>query len=249
MRTKTAALLLGLFAAVQAGAETNQAPFCCRDPIRIFHQGAQANLTPLFKWWVEQGEGKNRAATAPASMEAGETNRPLWAWKRVTGVKAQETESGWVLDADVASSPATRTNEWIVLLHPPTTEAQEYDFLQSLSAQYEQRITNDARAQQAYLKAAQNAETRAAAARSWGMKTQWQSSSFVQLAARERNAAQAALNDEQQTQKALDQTRKQLAVMPSREGQYEVDCFALETGRNQQGLPIFDTGEVNTGSE
>lgn len=235
---KRAGLLVLLFAAVPVLAQTNQTTYCCRYPLRVFYESETVNLTPLFQWW------KQHASQQPGAGEA-EANRPLPGWKRVTGVKAQELEYAWVVNAEVFTSPTIRTNEWIILKDPPAAEEQAYYNLKPLPAQYQQQITNDARAYQAHLKAAQNAETRAQAdARSWGWKTRWRANDYNQLAAEERAAAGAARNDERQTQQALDRTQKQLNAIPSVKGRYLVDCFALEIGRNSQGLPIFDLGEI-----
>jgi len=247
---KTAGFIL-LLAAVSATAQTNQTPFCCRNPIRIFNESQTVNLKPLFQWWMQrekedQGKRPGTGAVTVASLDYADPNRPLAAWKRVTGVKVQETDFTWVVDAEVAIGPTTRTNELIILKNPPTAEEQQYYNLKPLPAQYKLQITNDARAYQADLKAEQNAEARAnTEARSLNLKARWRADGFNQEAARERDAADAALNDKLQNQQALDQVQKQLDAIPSVNGRYQVDCFAMESGRNSQGLPIFDPGEVS----
>jgi len=242
MSIKIIGLLLLLSAAIPALAETNQTLFCCRNPIRIFNESEIVNLTPLFQWWKQQAGGKPGTT---AEADYAEANRPLSAWKRVMGVKVRQTEYAWVMNAEVAASPTTRTNERILLQHPPTAEEQRYDNLKPLPDEYNRQITNDEHTYQADLKAEQAVEIRAKTdVRSWGWKTRLRANGYDQQAKEERAAADTALNDEKQTQQALERTQKELDAIPSVNGQYQVDCFALETGRNSQGLPIFDPGEV-----
>jgi hypothetical protein len=226
----------------QTSAPTNPAPICCRHPYRALGAGT-VNLTPLFEWWRQQGgETSNPTPVFPGGVEVPQ--RPLSAWKRITGSKTAEVEGAWVLQAEIASRPGTRTNEWILLRNPPAAEEDQYYNLKALLPLYDTEISNDLRLEQADEKAADQAVARAKAD---ARNAKWTRQSLPgdhQLIARKRAAAAAALKDQQQAEPARDLVRKQLAAIPSADGQYQVDCFALETGRNRRGQLVFDAGAV-----
>jgi hypothetical protein len=232
--------LIVLFSAISVLAQTN-VPSCCRYPIRSFGGSGTANLTPLFQWWMaHSGPG------AATTDDNAQSDRPLSAWNRITGFKVGELEYSWVVDAVVATSPTTSTNERIILKNPPAAEEQQYDTLSELLPQYSQQITNDTRAYQADLKAEKNANARAANdAHSNSWRTRLNAGNYSRQAATLRDAADAALNDEKQYEQARDLVRKQLAAIPSVGGRYKIDYFAMEIGRNRQGTPIYDLGVIN----
>lgn len=221
--------------AVMVLAQTNRVP-CCRYPLRSF-SGDTVNLAPLFQWW------ETHASDNSTNTGDDYSDRPLAAWKRITGVKTEAFESSWLVNAVVATDPATHTNEQIVLKNPPAAEEQQYYALKALLPQYDAQITNDARAYQADLKAQQKADARAAAdAKSRNVIARTYTGNYDRLAASDQDAASAALSDEHQYEQARELALKQLTVIPSAHGHYEIDCFALEIGRNRDGTPIFDMG-------
>jgi hypothetical protein len=65
---------------------------------------------------------------------------------------------------------------------------------------------------------------------------------YRQLAAKKAAAAATTLADWQQIEQARERARKQLAAIPSSDGQYQLDVFALELGRNRSGQLVFDAG-------
>jgi hypothetical protein len=226
-----------LFSVLAVCAQTNT-PNYCHYPIRSFGGRGTVNLTPLFQWWMAH-DGKKTATPD----DYADTDRPLSSWSRITGVKVAELENSWLVDAVIATSPTTRTNEQIILKNPPATDEQQYYALEALLPEYNLQITNDARAYQADLKAERNADAHAGAdARSMNWRARVNAGNYSQLAARKRDAADAALSDEKQYEQARDWVMKQLNVIPSVGGRYKIDCFALEIGRNRQGLPVYDVG-------
>lgn len=240
--------ILGLVFLLAAGsvfAQTNHAPYCCRYPYRVLGEGKVVNLTPLFQWWTGHG-GQNQDQPA-ATADYPDPTRPLTAWKRVTGITTAELDAGWVVNAEVATSPTSRTNEWIILRHPPAAEEYQYGNLQSLLAQDDEQMTNDLRASAEDLKVAKRAEDRANGYASSISKSvrHYYGTDYEQLAVRYRNASAAALADEKQYEATRKQTQKLFDDLPGAKGQYVLDCFALELGRNSKGQLVFDVGAAD----
>jgi len=211
-----------LLVTLSAAGQTNPPPFCCRQPYRILGIGRPVDVSPLIQWWTNQ----TRVAALP--LNAARPVRPLSAWKRITGFKTGQVDDAWVLHAEIAISSTETTNEWILLKNPPAAEAAQYYQLQYLIPQYEQQIVADKRKQAEYTKAVKkNTELASQINQSYS-----------------KAAAAAALADQQAAQLALDQARQQIKTIPSVDGQYQIDVFALELGRNAKGQLIYDPGVV-----
>jgi hypothetical protein len=253
---KTALVLLMLLAALAVPAQTNQPPKCLRQPLRQFG-GGWADLTPLFQWWEQQGAGAsnpptnpvasslptNAVAATPAPGGAGAVStRPLGAWKRITGQKTAEGEGVWQVEAEIFTSPTDRTNEVILLKNPPAAEESEFYRLQALVAQYDGQITNDQHLYKTYAAAELKVAAQARVAAQGDKWERENAGAYQQRAMKEQAAAQAAQANEQQAEAARTQAQQQLDALPGAEGRYELDCFALEVGRNRGGQRVFDTG-------
>jgi hypothetical protein len=219
-----------------ASSQTNQSPLCCRSPVRGI-RNASVNLTPLFQWWTNH---QSSGATTIISLDSP---RPLAAWKRIVGTKSTELELCWVVDADIFANPSTSTNARIILQNPPVQEAQQYDSLKSLIPQYSLQITNAQKAYQEHLKAEQRDQARANHyLQYWNWFPRAAGESYLQQANRERAAASAAQNEEREAQQAVDLAEKELSAIPSSQGDYLIDCFALDTGKTYKGLAVYDVG-------
>lgn len=240
-------LLTGWSAAAQTPppAVTNAPPpFCCRYPYRVLGVGQPVDLSPLIQWWT------NQTQMAALPLNAARPPRPLSAWKRITGFKTGELDSAWVLRAEIAFSTTDQTNEWIILKNPPAAEAAQYYNLQYLIPQYEQQIAADRRKQAESTKAAKkNTELASQISQNFSKSIRWNAPYYTQLAEQSKAAAAAALDDQKATQQALDEARQQLKLIPSVDGQYQVDLFALELGRNARGRLIYDAGGVYGGTQ
>jgi len=238
--------LFVVLAALSVSAQTNPAPDCCRHPYRSFERGV-VTLTPLFDWWRHGGletSGEHLLGTAPLVFTNGvDPRRPLKAWKRITGVRTGELDGAWVVNAQIAISPLVQTNEWILLRNPPAEEEQQYYNLKALVPQYEAQIASDQQTYRSDEKAEKKATAKAEADAQAGSKMiRVNTYDEKQAAARKQKAADAARDDEQQAEEALHQARKQLAAIPSADGQYQLDIFALELGRDRRGQLVFDAG-------
>lgn len=219
-----------------ASSQTNQSLLCCRFPVRGI-RNANVNLTPLFTWWT------NHQSSGASNMVGLDSPRPLAAWKRIVGTMSAQLEGGWVVDADIFAGPNTSTNARIILQNPPVQEAQQYVFLKSQIPQYLLQITNAEKAYQEHLQAEQR--DRASAnhyLQYWNWFPRASGEAYLQKANRERAAASAAQNEQQQAKRALAVAEKELAAIPSSQGDYHIDWFALDTGKTYKGLAVYDVG-------
>lgn len=233
--------LLILLAALPAWAQTNEAPYCCRYPLRTLRGNGTVDLKPLFNWWIQRG-GKNDV-DATAASDYVDLSRPLTAWKRIKGEVTSQRDGVWVVDAQIYTTPAAKTNEWILLQHPPVYEEQQYYYLKQEIAQDDEAITNDLQTRAAQLKAAKRAEDHANRdARDFAKSVRAYSYNYDQIAARDKQAAAATMNDEKGYEQDRDQAQKLLKGIPAKEGKYVLDCFALELGRNSRGQMVYDAG-------
>lgn len=248
MKTTGLFLLLMLTMAANVSAQTNQDWLACRYPVRVFGNRAAVDLTPLFQWWLQQPAASTTATNHDTAADATpDAERPLAAWRRITGTKAGDLPSGWVVNAVIYTSPTIHTNARIILKHPPVTEEQTYYALKARLDAATLQITNDQRSYQADTHAAQRAEDRARAwLRSGSKVANLNASHYTRLAAREHEAATAALNQQQQLEAARPLVQKQFDDIPAVNGQYYIDWFALASGQTKAGVLIYDLGMVVT---
>jgi len=229
--------LLFLSFVVNGWAQTNQAEGC-RYPFRTFGNAA-VNLSPLFQWW-NQHAGDFHATN---DMDVA-TSRPMSAWHRITGTKIGELEYSWVVNARIYVSPGTYTNARIILKNPPVAEEQSFYALKNELAAVAQQMTNDQRKYRADTQAAQRAEARV---RAIEYNQSWKAppTGEITRAAKDKQAAAAALLNQQQLEQMAAQAESQLQTIPSLNGQYLIDWFALKIGADKNGVPIYDLGVVN----
>lgn len=241
---KSALMILLLFLAAAAVAQTNERRAACRQPIRLFSGNAAVNLTPLFEWWQQQPLVSKTGTNLDATTDSGDA-RPLSAWQRITGVKAGDVGNSWVMNATIYTSPTLHTNARIILNHPPAAEEQTFYALKAGLVQAGQLITNAQRTYQADNKAAQRDGARAQAYRRSRTKVARDGFDYyTRLANRKRAEATAALDQQRQLEAARTQMEKQLAAIPAVNGRYVIDLFALNLGTNKHGVPVYDMGVV-----
>jgi uncharacterized protein YhaN len=239
--------LLGAFA---VPAQTNQGWPTCRGPVRVFPGRSTVNLTPLFNWWAHQplvitnvpvGAGTSTNTNSLAT-------RPLAGWYRVTGTKVGVYGASWVVNAILYTSPTSATNARIILNHPPAVEEQQFNNLEAQLTDLDQRLA-DTRGQ---YEVDTNAEAQAHALVETYRRSLSKVASdgvFVNTRTQQakHNAAALALNQMDQLEAARRQVEDQLRTIPSDNGVYQVDWFAVLQGRSKQGVPIFDLGLVSAG--
>ncbi len=178
----------------------------------------------MFRWWT------NRHGA-----------RPLTAWVHITGPVAATNGWNWIIQARLdtprarAKAPdhdgATANGEVrITLQHPPVWELQEFA-----------RLTAQLQALNDQAQALSN-QVSAAAARIRQIHSSRLRSRLLALEAREltasENQAKALLAA---VRRQIADCRARLAAYPSG-AKYTVDCLALDTGGELDGLPIYDYG-------
>ena len=251
----TGLIVLGLsLAALAAPAQTNPAGLMYRNPVRVFGAHATANLTPLFQWWAQHPAATNDADFTPADLAPGtdasiEYDRPLAAWHRVTGLHAATVGGSWIVDAVIYTSPTSRTNCRIILNHPPVSEEQAYLALQGQLAQTVQQISDASAIYDDAVKAEEKDKDLAAARRrSWSKAAPASVATYRRLAAKKHQEAESAAFQKEQLEAARNRLEQQLEAFPATNGAYCVDWFALMQGRNKQGMPVYDPGQLVSGA-
>lgn len=238
----TGLIVLLLATLTAAAAQTGEGRTVCRNPIRVFSGHATVDLTPLFQWWTQQEE---MMATNHNVEMNSETERPLPAWRRVTGTKVAMTGASWVVDAAIYTSPMVRTNERIILNNPPAVEEQNYYALKTQLADAEQQIANARRIYEANTNAEQKAWERVEMYHhSLSKVASTGINQYSRIAEQRHATAVSALDQLDQLEATRNELEKHLKAIPSAHGIYRVDWFAVFLGRNKQGVAIYDLGLV-----
>lgn len=245
----TGLLIFWLAAATVAAAQTSPSWEICRYPVRVFPGGAMVNLTPLFQWWARQPlVGPNPKARSDTNSSPAD-DRPLSSWYRVTGTRLGDIGASWVLEATIYTSPTVHTNARIILNNPPIFEEQSFDDLKAQWEDAEQRVLEATRVYSANT----NAEAQARATEQMYRHSISKVARdgvvvYKRLAVEKQDAAAAALDQVNQLAAARDQIGRQMELIPSLNGTYQIDWFAVLVGKSKQGVPIYDPGMVRSTS-
>lgn len=245
---KITGLVVFLLSVLTATAQTNDSGRPdCRNPVRLLGKRGAVDLTPLFEWWTAQKSAMTNESTA----EGGGTNafsaagRPLAAWFLITGRKVAVVGDSWLVDAAIYSSPAVSTNARIVLRNPPVQEEERFNSLQSRLEELEQFIANIRSRYYADSNAVIQAQSMMDQdRRGWGKRVTADYAVNYRIKAKKQDAAATDLRQLTQWQSSYDQLEIQLQAIPSDHEVYQVAWFAILRGRNQQGLMIFDVGQL-----
>ena len=195
--------------------------------------GRMVDLTSLCVWWT------NHSGT-----------RPLSGWVHLTGAVTSTNSWGWLVAAPAPTQAHTPKSEAdktspegtghkALLLHPPLQDIAAFgqlsDQLKSLN---EQR--NQCAKEEGNIKGMEKAVSQEqSAARHNRVRSSALAQESKSLSARDKEAkAQLDLLDKQ-----IRAIKSELARYPSSE-HYVLDCFALDTGQEQNGIPVYDHGSV-----
>ena len=244
-------IIFGLATMLAGAAQTNDWPVC-RYHLRVF--GAHAvDLTPLFQWWQRQPAAGKEASYSAADIDIDSnapavTDRPLSAWHHLTGKHVGTTTAGtWVIEAEIYTSPTSRTNARIILNHPPVQEEQNYYTLKAQLAEANLEITNSQKTYQADVKTAQTDQQRE---QSYGRyrtrRAEVDAQIYAQQASQKQDNASTAASNKQQLETMRTQIEQQLKTIPAEDGKYYFDWFAVMVGRTKSGVPIYDLGQVSS---
>jgi hypothetical protein len=161
--------------------------------------------------------------------------RPMEPWLHVVGPILREDPQGWIVDAAVESGPGKGNPSKILLIHPPRKEKDR--FAQKLTLVSNPPPPPDYSSQEAFVKTQDNRAFVAGAMGDDDLENSYEV------------AADQAYR-ELQERKARDQAAAaerndflaSLGNFPANWQAYQVDLFAFNTGRQLNGLPIFDAG-------
>jgi len=232
-----------LLAALPVVAQTNPPSYCCRYPMRGFGN-ANVNLTPLFTWWSRQ----EASLTNKSGNFSFLSPRPMPAWKRIVGTKVGDSQYGWFADVEIFTNTSHGFKTRIVLQNPPIQDEQQLNALQQQITGYNQQIANSQEQYKADVKEEKRAEKQAkAGSRSWHLNEALNAKNDARLSAQKRDDAQKDQATEAQTKGSLQVAEQQLAAIPTEHGRYQIDLFALETGKSLNGLPMYDLGVISYG--
>lgn len=188
--------------------------------------GGTVDLTPLFRWWTNHADA-----------------RPLTAWVHVTGSVVGTNTYGWLVEATVESSGRQAPGEdapsitpggqkRILLGHPPL---QDRAVFEKLAAQL--KLLDDQRAQ------ARDLQKQAQDYLRPGSKVPrpYFHKGRVSANADARMTEEAAKVQILDLDKQIKELKAKMAPWPNTD-RYELDCFALDTGKQQSKLPLYDHG-------
>lgn len=206
------------------------------NPLRAPHRlvnGQTVDLNPLFKWWTNHSGA-----------------RPLTGWVHVTGAIVGTNSWGWVVQRTAQSTNGRKKNREdeksvekepakVLLLHPPLQDLAEFERLKS-----QLEGLNRSRAQLA------------------GQETQAKNQAQVvekeqKNAGRNYSQARALGQEAKKLNQVSDQARSQVKVLDTEihslknklaqypnPDRYLIDCLALDTNQETQGIPVYDHGSV-----
>jgi hypothetical protein len=237
-RVLIGAILLAIAQGVMGQGSTN---FIFRYRSPIINDSTRCDLSPLFAWWAAQLQAERPVTNSnsnPDSLSATaftSTPRPMDPWLHVAGPIIRDDSQGWIVDATVESGPGKGDPMKILLIHPPRKEMDR--FAQRLTLVNNPLPPPDYSAQEAAIKTQDNRAFIAGAIGDDDLENAYE------MAA---NQASRELQD----RKARDQTAAAerndfltaLGDFPTNWQTYQVDLFAFNTGRQLNGLPIFDAG-------
>ena len=218
-------------AAVFVSAVTSSPANPAHDAHRVVN-GQAVDLQPLIKWWT------NRAGS-----------RPLSGWPHVTGTVVGTNAWGWVVEANVEHTTRSDDSDLgfssggpgkVLLRNPPVQERAEFE---RLSAQLKEltRERSQIANQQTEAKSREDAINREQKAdRRQGYRNRELAVEGRQVKQVE-HQAQAQLSP---IDKQIQDLKKKLSAYPSSD-HYELDCFALDTGQQYSGMPVYDHGAVS----
>jgi len=193
-----------------------------KNPRRVVGERV-VDISPLLHWWT------NRDGV-----------RPLTAWVHVTGTIVGTNSYGWLVEAAVENSRSTTREagpsggqKRILLRHPPLQDRAAFE---GMAAELK-RLT-DQRAEASSMQTQANnfihPWSNNAVRPHFAMKTL----DLREARATEQNAAAQGKQLDQQ----IKELKTKMSALWSNTASYEVDCFALDTGRDLDRVPLYEHG-------
>jgi hypothetical protein len=224
-----------------------------RYPWRTF-SGANVDLQPLFSWWTFASETTNAPLDLtqidPAKLEQISNlwsrlpARPLPDWFRIQAREDRITVVGsmWRLDALVEPAPMMIKHEIIYLQNPPVKEIQDFKQARDNYAALRSAQSADRAGAQYYMSNIQaeaaSVQTNSPPATAVATPANAMLQRDSVLTASNLDETQARIQSRNAQISALDQY---LAGFPNKTV-YWLDHFALHTGKQIDGIDVYDLG-------
>ena len=213
--------------------------FLFRNRFPIANDTLRCDLTPLYTWWADQLAQKTQSTGDKGTNGVGDTanllDRPMAPWIHVTGEIVKEDPQGWIVNAMVEYAPGKENPMKILLIHPPRKERDRFAVKNNL-------LNNpppppDYSTQEAEIQTQKN---RAFVANTLGDEDL--EDAYIAAANQSERDLEARKNRDQSIAAERSRTLGDLGDFPSNWQTYRVDVFALNTGRQLLGFPVFDAG-------
>jgi hypothetical protein len=228
-----------------------QTEHCFRQPLRNVGT-ARVDLQPLFNWWTNTAGHKDQVERMTSSEKKSGVPvlpaRPMTAWVRLNGRVEGAAASGWIVNATVEATPGVRTQERIVVRHPPVREKQQFEGLTRQIAQLAATIKRAELVESNKNEATNPYDDRAyimSSMASVGGGNEWKEAANDDMRranairAQANTANQAAAAAAAQQRSAVEGQRSKIA---SAGDEYRLDYFGMRTGESLNGLPVYDLG-------
>jgi len=225
-------LLLALAQGSWGQASTNFL-FRYRNP--IVNDKIRCDLTPLFNWWSQQLAAQEIShGTNTISVTNGAAS-PMPAWAHISGDLVEQTPQGWVVSGVVETAPGVGGLTKVLVIHPPRNEPGR--FTQKLAAVKNPPAQPDYSEQEAQINLTDNRAFVASAIGDPDLQDY-----YATEAARQQRELDDRKQQDLNAENRRIQSLSSLGDFPAEWVAYQVDLFALSTGRQQNGLPIYDAG-------
>ncbi len=242
MKTRTitcAAIMMFIAQSVIGEVSTN---FLFRNRFPIVNDSLRCDLTPLFSWWAAQLDAKTNSQPAGekiadgSSDAANSADRPMAPWVHITGeILNKDEPQGWVVDAVVETSPGKGVPVKIMLIHPPRKEVDR--FAQRMNLLNNPPPPPDNSSLEAAIQTQNKRVFVAETLGEWDLED-----TYLSAAADAKRELEAQKERDQSVANQRAQAIAALGDFPTDWQVYRVDLFALNTGKQIKGLPVFDAG-------
>jgi hypothetical protein len=205
-------------------------------------RGHTVYLAPLFEYW--------KSAALPRPTNAP-TARPLKAWKLIRGTVVETRSDGWIMNAEVFSTPTNRELKHIFLFHFPAQSAEQKQEIETLESQVKQ--LNQERESAANISAFNGSRADSYSSDASTVYTVQGPSrrynDYLKAGDPYRTKEYAANWEWAGAEIKLGEIRKRLESLKNERDNYgtnsegKIEWFAAETGDKREGLPFYDGGQ------
>lgn len=221
--------------------------------------GVNVDLSPLFHWWegaadrtnemIDLTEMNSNKLDEVAALWTHLPIRPLPQWNRIKAKRISVAGAYWVLEAEIEPAPMMVRHERIYLANPPATEIQNFNWAKSRIAALEK--ARHSGASQAEAIQADKADAQAEYLQIVGLHTAYPDDSNLNrkvkdLKAQKKSADQKLANlsaARESYDQQIEALHSFLGTFPNPD-HYELDHFAIRTGKTVNGCAVYELGSA-----